>query len=140
MPRILLTGGAGYIGSHVVKALGEAGHELLTYDNLSTGHRQAVLYGDLLEGDLADRARLAKAVGDFRPDAVVHFAAAIEVVITSYSIHYTKLYELAPAMPRLMTLEYAGHLFRGERKLGMCDFVADVPSASLAVPTSYNFV
>jgi len=79
MPRILLTGGAGYIGSHVVKALGEAGHELLTYDNLSTGHRQAVLYGDLLEGDLADRARLAKAVGDFRPDAVVHFAAAIEV-------------------------------------------------------------
>jgi len=79
MPRILLTGGAGYIGSHVNKALGEAGYELLTYDNLSTGHRQAVLCGDLVEGDLSDRARLARAVRDFRPDAVVHFAAAIEV-------------------------------------------------------------
>jgi UDP-glucose 4-epimerase len=77
--RILVTGGAGYIGSHVVKALGEAGYEVLTYDNLSTGHRQAVLYGDLVVGDLADRALLKRTLEEFTPDAVMHFAASIEV-------------------------------------------------------------
>ncbi|BCR05389.1 UDP-glucose 4-epimerase GalE [Desulfuromonas versatilis] len=79
MKRILVTGGAGYIGSHVVKALGEAGYEVLTYDNLSTGNRWAVLSGRLVEGDLADRERLSRVVADFRPAAVMHFAAAIEV-------------------------------------------------------------
>src|SRR6056297_1030801 len=77
--RVFVTGGAGYIGSHVVKALGEAGCEVLTYDNLSTGNRWAVLYGDLVEGDLADREFLTSTVRDFRPDAVMHFAAFIEV-------------------------------------------------------------
>jgi len=48
-PRILVTGGAGYIGSHTVLALGEAGYDVLTYDNLSTGHRWAVLAGDFVE-------------------------------------------------------------------------------------------
>ncbi len=79
MQRVLVTGGAGYIGSHVVKALGEAGYEALTYDNLSTGNRWAVLSGDLVQGDMADRDRLAGVLADFRPDAVMHFAAAIEV-------------------------------------------------------------
>jgi len=79
MARIFVTGGAGYIGSHVVKALGEAGYEVRTYDNLSTGNRWAVLHGDLVEGDIADRATLKKALQDFRPDAVMHFAAFIEV-------------------------------------------------------------
>jgi UDP-glucose 4-epimerase len=77
--RILVTGGAGYIGSHVVKDLGEAGHEVLVYDNLSTGHRESVLSGDLLVADLADRDALKKALADFRPDAVMHFAAFIQV-------------------------------------------------------------
>jgi UDP-glucose 4-epimerase len=77
--RILVTGGAGYIGSHVVKALGEAGYEVLAYDNLSTGHRRAVLYGDLVVGDLADRALLRQTLKEFAPDAVMHFAASIEV-------------------------------------------------------------
>ncbi len=53
--KILVTGGAGYIGSHVVKALGEAGHDLVIYDNLSTGHEWAILSGRLVRGDLADR-------------------------------------------------------------------------------------
>ena len=79
MARIFVTGGAGYIGSHVVKALGEAGYEVRTYDNLSTGNRWAILYGDLVEGDIADREALKKALKDFRPDAVMHFAAFIEV-------------------------------------------------------------
>ncbi len=77
--RILVTGGAGYIGSHVVLALGEAGYDVLTYDNLSTGNRLSVLYGELVVGDLADKQLLLKTLTDFKPDAVMHFAASIEV-------------------------------------------------------------
>ena len=77
--RVLVTGGAGYIGSHVVKALGEAGAKILVYDNLSTGNAAAVLHGDLVVGDLADRAALDRAIGAFQPEAVIHFAAFIEV-------------------------------------------------------------
>jgi UDP-glucose 4-epimerase len=77
--KILVSGGAGYIGSHVVKALGRAGHDLLVYDNLSTGHEWAVLYGQLVQGDLADVERLDKTVAAFQPEAVVHFAASIQV-------------------------------------------------------------
>ncbi len=79
MARILVTGGAGYIGSHVVQALAERGYTVLTYDNLSTGHRDAVRAGDLVVGDLGDTERLDRTLRDFRPDAVMHFAAFIEV-------------------------------------------------------------
>ena len=79
MKKILITGGAGYIGSHVIAALGEQGYPVLTYDNLSKGHRDAVLQGELVVGDLADTALLDKTLRDFRPDAVMHFAAFIEV-------------------------------------------------------------
>jgi UDP-glucose 4-epimerase len=75
----MITGGAGYIGSHVVKLLGEKGHKILVYDNLSTGNKWAVLHGDLVVGDLADTAKLAGALTDFLPDAVMHFAAHIQV-------------------------------------------------------------
>ncbi len=77
--RVVVTGGAGYIGSHVVLALGEAGYDVLTYDNLSTGNRDAVLSGDLVVGDLADKDLLIKTLSDFQPSAVLHFAASIEV-------------------------------------------------------------
>jgi UDP-glucose 4-epimerase len=77
--RVLVTGGAGYIGSHVVLALGEAGYDVLTYDNLSTGNRDSVLYGGLVVGDMADKDLLVKTLTDFKPDAVMHFAASIEV-------------------------------------------------------------
>lgn len=77
--KILVTGGAGYIGSHVVLALGEAGHDVLVYDNLSTGNRDAVPHGDLVVGDLADKILLHDTLERFRPDAVMHFAASIEV-------------------------------------------------------------
>lgn len=76
---VFVTGGAGYIGSHVVKALGEAGYRVVTYDNLSTGHDWAVLYGELVVGDLADRERLKAALEGYRPQAVMHFAAHIVV-------------------------------------------------------------
>lgn len=77
--RILVTGGAGYIGSHAVKALGERGYEVLTYDNLSTGNQWAVLHGDLVVADLSDSVALEKVIKGFRPEAVMHFAASIVV-------------------------------------------------------------
>lgn len=75
--RVLVTGGAGYIGSHVVKALGERGFEPVTVDNLSTGHEWAVLAGDLVKADLADKEALADIFARYRPEAVMHFAASI---------------------------------------------------------------
>lgn len=73
--KVLVTGGAGYIGSHACKALAKAGHLPITYDNLVHGHREAVRWGPLVEGDIADRERLDAAIAEFRPDAVMHFAA-----------------------------------------------------------------
>lgn len=79
MAVILVTGGAGYIGSHACKALAAAGHQPITYDNLSTGHRWAVRWGPLVEGDIADRARLDTTLREHRPQAVMHFAASAYV-------------------------------------------------------------
>lgn len=77
--RVLVTGGAGYIGSHVVVQLDEAGHEVVVYDNLSTGSRDAVLAGTLVEGELADLERLNSVFKAHSFDAVMHFAAHIVV-------------------------------------------------------------
>ncbi len=77
--RVFVSGGAGYIGSHVVKALVKKGHSVLVYDNLSKGYRDAVLHGKLVVGDLADIQLMDTIVGEFRPDAAMHFAAFIEV-------------------------------------------------------------
>lgn len=73
--RILVTGGAGYIGSHAVRLLGQAGHEVWAYDNLVFGHRGAVPQGRLVEGDLHDRALLERTLGELQIEAVMHFAA-----------------------------------------------------------------
>jgi UDP-glucose 4-epimerase len=77
--QILVTGGAGYIGSHTIKQLGEAGYDIVVYDNLSTGSTSAISYGNLVEGDLADRQCLAEVFAGYRFDAVLHFAASISV-------------------------------------------------------------
>jgi UDP-glucose 4-epimerase len=77
--KIMVTGGAGYIGSHVVKMLGTTGHQVIVYDNLSTGHEWAVLYGDLVVGDLADKALIYDTIKKYSPDALMHFAAHIQV-------------------------------------------------------------
>jgi UDP-glucose 4-epimerase len=73
--RVLVTGGAGYIGAHACKALARAGYLPITFDNLSTGWADAVRYGPLEEGCLLDRTGLDAAFAVHRPDAVMHFAA-----------------------------------------------------------------
>jgi len=73
--KILVTGGAGYIGSHACKRLAGSGHEPVTYDNLSRGHEWAVKCGPLERGDLHDAARLREVIARHRPAAVMHFAA-----------------------------------------------------------------
>jgi UDP-glucose 4-epimerase len=72
---ILVTGGAGYIGSHVVRQLGEAGRQVVVLDNLSTGFQEAVLYGDLVEGDTSDETLVTQVLRDYDVDSVMHFAA-----------------------------------------------------------------
>ncbi|AYO31433.1 UDP-glucose 4-epimerase GalE [Biomaibacter acetigenes] len=79
MTKIFVTGGAGYIGSHVVKLLGQKGYEVMVYDNLSTGNQDSVLYGKLMKGDILDFESIKTAMADFQPDAVMHFAAKIIV-------------------------------------------------------------
>lgn len=73
--HVLVTGGAGYIGSHACKALRAAGYVPVTYDSFVTGWRDAVKFGPLEEGDLADRARLDEVFARWQPVAVMHFAA-----------------------------------------------------------------
>jgi UDP-glucose 4-epimerase len=75
MSTILVTGGAGYIGGHVVKELLRQGHKPIVYDNLQTGHRKASKNGLFIEGDLSDQKKLAKAFQANSIDAVMHFAA-----------------------------------------------------------------
>ncbi|MGG7564760.1 UDP-glucose 4-epimerase GalE [Rhodovulum sp. DZ06] len=79
MSRILVTGGAGYIGSHACKMLRAAGHEPIAFDNLRTGWKAAVKFGPLIEGDLLDRDTLAAAFKEAQPEAVMHFAALSNV-------------------------------------------------------------
>lgn len=76
---VLVTGGAGYIGSHTAKALAEAGHRPVVFDNLSNGHREAVQWGPFVHGDVRDRSTLNRALQDHRATAVIHFAGRIEV-------------------------------------------------------------
>jgi UDP-glucose 4-epimerase len=72
---VLVTGGAGYIGSHACKALAKAGFEPVVFDNLSTGWKGAVKWGPLVQGDLMDRSSIDAALSEHRPVAVMHFAA-----------------------------------------------------------------
>jgi len=79
MANVLVTGGAGYIGSHACKALKAAGYTPVTYDNFITGWRDAVKFGPMEEGDLHDRARLDEVFARYEPIAVMHFAALSQV-------------------------------------------------------------
>jgi UDP-glucose-4-epimerase GalE len=79
-PRaVLVTGGAGYIGSHAAKALNRAGYRVVVFDNLDAGHRGAVQYGDLVDGDIADVGAVRDALRRHEISAVMHFAAFLDV-------------------------------------------------------------
>jgi UDP-arabinose 4-epimerase len=77
MARVLVTGGAGYIGSHTCKALARAGHEPVVYDSLEYGFTDFVRWGPLEQGSTHDRARLSAVIARYKPEAVMHFAAYI---------------------------------------------------------------
>src|SRR5674476_544580 len=87
--KILVTGGAGYIGGHVCKALAAKGFEPVAYDNLARGNRWAVKWGPLEEGDIADGARVRAVLERHQPSAVMHFAAFAYV---GESVHEPLLY------------------------------------------------
>lgn len=79
MRTVLVTGGAGYIGSHAAKALSLAGYRVVVFDNLVAGHREAVKYGELVVGDVTDVAAVADALARHDVSAVMHFAAYLDV-------------------------------------------------------------
>lgn len=79
MANILVAGGAGYIGSHTCLELSNKGFKPIAYDNLSNGHAEFVKWGPLEIGDIRDRAKLDEVLRKYKPEAIVHFAAAIEV-------------------------------------------------------------
>jgi UDP-arabinose 4-epimerase len=89
--NILLTGGAGYIGSHTAWAVAAAGHHPVVLDNLSMGHRHNVKWGPLIEGELADAELVSKTLRDYSIDAVIHFAARIAVgeSVVNPRLYYT---------------------------------------------------
>lgn len=78
-PNILVTGGAGYIGSHICKALYAAGYMPVVFDDLSNGHKEAVQWGPLEIGNILDKAALKRVCEKYKPIAAMHFAALIEV-------------------------------------------------------------
>jgi UDP-arabinose 4-epimerase len=79
MARILITGGAGYVGSHCAKALAAAGHEGIVFDSLLSGHREFARWGKLIEGDIRDAAVLDEVIATHRIEAIMHFAAVAYV-------------------------------------------------------------
>ncbi|HYF36472.1 MAG TPA: NAD-dependent epimerase/dehydratase family protein, partial [Prosthecobacter sp.] len=108
MPNILVTGGAGYIGSHACKALSQVGYTPVTVDNLSRGNRWAVKWGPLEIGDLADGAFLDSVFGRYQPVAVIHFAAYAyvgESVEQPYSYYQNNV---AGTLSLLQVMERAG--------------------------------
>lgn len=90
MPKVIVTGGAGYVGSHVCKALFEAGYTPITLDDLSKGHKELVQFGPLEIGDVRDEALLTRCFTQHAPCAVIHCAARAEV---AESVLYPALYD-----------------------------------------------
>jgi len=91
--KIFIIGGAGYIGSHMVKIAHMAGHEVFTLDNLSTGHQDAVLYGKFEFCDILDTLELDRLFKKYKPDAVIHFSAFSlvgESVTDPYKYYHNK--------------------------------------------------
>ena len=108
--RILVTGGAGYIGSHACKALAAKGFEPIAFDNLSRGNRWAVKWGPLEQGDIADAQRVREVIAKYRPAALMHFAAFAYVgeSVASPLLYYRN--NVAATIALLQTLTESGPL------------------------------
>ncbi len=100
--NVLVVGGAGYIGSHAVRKLTDAGHHVLVYDNLSRGHREAVPDGLLIEGELTDTATLTRVLTEQGIEAVMHFAA---FALVNESVNDPSLYYQNNVVATLSLLE-----------------------------------
>jgi UDP-glucose 4-epimerase len=98
--RVLLTGGAGYVGSHVALALARAGHEPIIYDTLATGHGQAALGFPLVRADVGDRSAMLASLREYRAEAVMHFAGLI--VVSESTREPTRYYEANLTKPLTM--------------------------------------
>ena len=102
MQKILVVGGAGYIGSHCAKLIHDSGMTPIVFDNFSTGHREAVKWGPCFEGDLLDRESLDRAFAQWAPDAVLHLAA---LALVAESVAKPELYWRANLLGTLNLLE-----------------------------------
>lgn len=122
--NVIVTGGAGYIGSHTCKALAAAGFTPVTYDNLSTGNRWAVRWGPLEIGDISDIARLREVFRRHRPVGVVHFAA---LALVGESVAEPALYYRQNVAGTMAVLEAA-------RAMGLPPFVFSSTCAVYGVP------
>ena len=100
--HVLITGGAGYIGSHTAKALARKGYVPVTYDSLVNGHRWAVRWGRFIEGDIGDRAKLVETMHRYEVSAVIHFAAFADVgeSMTRPGLYREQLYKVIGAVGR----------------------------------------
>ena len=125
MKHVLVTGGAGYIGSHACKALAAAGYVPVTYDNLVYGHRSAVRWGPFVHGDILDRAALDAVIRAWQPAAVMHFAAFAYV---SESVTNPGKYYRNNVAGTLTLLE-------AMRDAGVGQFVFSSTCATYGVPT-----
>ncbi len=77
--KILVTGGAGYVGSHICKQLNEKGFQPIIFDNLSNGNKSSVLWGELIEGELRDFAQIDKVIKKINPEFIIHLAALADI-------------------------------------------------------------
>src|SRR3989304_42421 len=138
--KILVTGGAGYVGSHCVEELIKEGHEVFVFDNLSMGHRQAVDPKALLiEGDLLDKDRVVSALEEVKPEAVMHFAAKSLVgesmrnpllYIGGNVVSAINLFEaMARAQVKKFILSSTANLFDKPRKIPMSEEESVIPGS-----------
>jgi UDP-glucose 4-epimerase len=122
--RILVTGGAGYVGSHCLRRLLAAGHEAVVYDNVSRGHRAAVPAGLLIEGDLADEAKLTSLLRERKIEAVMHFAA---LALVGESVERPELYYRNNVLGSF-------HLLEAMRQAGVTRIVFSSTTATYGTP------
>jgi UDP-glucose 4-epimerase len=122
--KILVTGGAGYVGSHTARLLDRAGHDVWIYDNLTTGHRDAALPERLVQGNLSDRAKLTELLGDNEIEAVMHFAAS---ALVGESVEHPDRYYENNVISTL-------HLLEAMRAAGVSRIVFSSTTATYGVP------